>query len=94
MKKFIKYVPYVCLLSYLVLLFFRPAQVADSIIVLGALALVGYTKYLESKEHPDYVKLFAKEFNRLDADIKDVKGLQGQVGLANKIQGVSDGFRF
>lgn len=92
--KYLNYIPYGCLLSYLALLFVRQPQIADSFIVLGLLGLVGYVKYLSSKEQPDYLEIFSKEFHKLQKEVEEAKGIAGQFAVKDKMRQQNEQFKF
>lgn len=93
MKK-LNYIPYVALVAYLTLLFFRSPSVADSLIIISLCSLLGFYKFLGDKESPDYLKLFNKELSLIKTDVQNVKDTTGQLGLANQRKSERDSFRF
>lgn len=83
MNKLKNALPYVLLVSFLVFSHLKQPQLADSIIIIALCALSGYKYYLESKETPDYVQLFAQE---LQNQQQQLKNLQTTVGFHNIAQ--------
>jgi hypothetical protein len=75
--------PYVLLVSYMVLSHFRPPQLSDSIIIIALCSLCGFKFFLESKETPDYLTLFAQDLQNKDQQIKN---LQTSIGMHNVAQ--------
>lgn len=81
MKKVLNLLPYGCLLSYLALCHFRTPNIADALILIAVTGLVGYTKYIKSKQAPDYLKLFGNEITRLQKEVQEAKLANNQLNI-------------
>lgn len=82
MKKTLKLIPYITLTSYLILLFFKEAVLADAIIVASLAGLCGYRMYLNKIELPDYRKELSEEILSLRSELAKTKTDVGKMSLS------------
>ena len=75
--------PYVLLVSYMILSHFRQPQLSDSIIIIALCSLCGFKFFLESKQVPNYIELFKEDLIKKD---RDIKNLQTSIGMHNVAQ--------
>lgn len=82
MKKILKLTPYITLVSYLCLLFFKDAVLADAIIISSLSALCGYRMYLTKIELPDYRAEVLQEVATVKDELKRVGTDVGKMSLS------------
>ena len=90
MEKAKKALPFVLLVSFLALSHYKQPQIADSIIIIALVALCGFKYYLDSKEQPDYLEAFKREFAKKDKEIKDLQTTLGIYGISKQNKQRSD----
>lgn len=84
MKKLEKVLPYILLLSYLILCHFRSPEVSDSIIIIALSALSGFRAFLNYKEIPNYAEIFRADLAKKDQEIQDLKNTVGMYNIAKQ----------
>lgn len=94
MQKLKKALPFVALVSFLVLKHFQQAQVADSIILIALCGLCVFRMHLDSKEQPDIRKEVYADMEKLVNEINKIKDDMGQVSLVQQRKTASERIRF
>jgi len=80
MKKLVNLLPFILLVAVTVFSFVKP-EISVSISILGLSALAGYKFFLESKEVPNYEKVFAERLEEMNSDYKaKLDALEKEIG--------------
>jgi hypothetical protein len=92
MKKIEKVLPYLLLVSFVILTHFKQAEIADGIILIALCGLSAYRMYLNNKEVPDIRKEVNHDLAVLYDKIKVIESQVGQINVSNNQKALSERF--